>query len=52
MKDVRSIDEENLLPLIDESRLGASKIEKFLIKSIFTGQKQYGMVYVEGDRIK
>lgn len=38
--------------MLDEKRLGASKIEKYIIRGVFTGQKQYGIVYVEGDKIK
>lgn len=38
LKDVRSVDDEMvMLPLIDNSRLGASKIEKEIILAKLTG---------------
>jgi len=35
------------LPLLDEHRLGACKIEKFVIRGIAEGAKLYCMYYLE-----
>lgn len=52
IKDVRNLDSDQKVPLIDDSRLGACKIEKEIICAKFTGQKQYGMTYIENGMIK
>lgn len=52
IKDVTTIHLEDKLPLLDDLRLGACKVEKFLLNGLFTGQKQYAMVYTDGKTVK
>jgi hypothetical protein len=52
VQDVTRLHEDVKLPLLDENRLGACKVEKFLLAGMFTGQKQYAMIYTDGKTIK
>lgn len=52
VKDVTNLASEEELPLIDDNRLGACKIEKLMINGLFMGQKQYGIRYIENGKIK
>ena len=40
------------VPLIDENRLGAAKIEKFIIKGMFAAPKSYMLDYYADGKIK
>lgn len=50
VKDVTRIHESVEEPLLHETKLGACKIEKYVIRGIALGAKQYGVYYLERNR--
>ena len=51
-QDVTMIHTGEQALLLDETRLGACKIEKYVIRGIALGAKQYGVYYLEQDKKK
>lgn len=47
LQDVTCLHEKKEIELLDELRLGACKIEKYVIRSLLLGAKQYGVYYLE-----
>lgn len=47
IQDVTCIDQDVKTKLLDEDRLGACKIEKYVIRGIALGAKQYAVYYLE-----
>jgi hypothetical protein len=52
IRDLCNLDDGTYVPLIDENRLGAAKIEKFIIKGQFAAPKSYMLDYYADGAIK